>query len=316
MSPGGPSPPRHDPSRPNSHPTAAGVAFGAAAYLLWGTFPIYFKALRQVPAIEVLAHRVVWSFVFSLALVAIARRWQQLARIARKPRTTTLLACSTVFIATNWLFFIYAVEHDRILDASLGYFMNPLVNVLLGYLFLGERLRRVQLASLALAAAGVLVLVVRRGELPWISLVLALSFGGYGLVRKVVAVDPITGLFAETALLTPVALGYLVVLGCRGQSAFASGSLANDVLLPLSGPVTALPLLLFAAAARRLRLGTLGFLQFLSPSAQFVLAVAVYHETFTWTQLSTFLCIWAGLALFSLDAARQNRRAVMLAGRA
>jgi len=286
----------------------AGVAYGLAAYAWWGLVPIYFKAVVFVGALEVLAHRVVWSVVLLSLLMLFQRRWRAALEVLRSPRTALTLAGTTVLIASNWFVFIWAVGHDRVLESSLGYFINPLVNVLLGFVFLGERLTRWQSASVLLAGAGVAYLTLSYGRFPWIALVLAGSFGVYGLLRKTAPVGSLVGLTVETSLLCPLALGYLVWLRARGDAAFGAGSVGVDVLLALAGVVTAVPLLWFASAARRLRLATVGFLQYLAPTGHFLLAVLTFGEPFTRTHLVSFACIWTALAVYSIDTARGPTR--------
>jgi chloramphenicol-sensitive protein RarD len=280
---------------------ATGLASATAAYLTWGLFPLYFHALAEVPAPEVLAHRIGWSAVFMAALVLALGRWGEAARQLRVPGTLPTLAASALLISTNWLVYIWAVTSDHVLEASLGYFVNPLVSVLLGVLVLREPLNGRQKVSVALAAAGVLSLVVRAGRLPWVAVVLAVTFGLYGLLRKRTRVDPVTGLLAEVGLLFPLAAGYLLWLRAAGQSHFPAGP-AVTTLLAASGVVTAIPLLLFAVGVSRLRLSTVGLLQYLNPTVQFAIAILVFHEPFGGTHAVAFGCIWASLALYTADA--------------
>ncbi|MBI5441608.1 MAG: EamA family transporter RarD [Deltaproteobacteria bacterium] len=280
-----------------------GVQFGLAAYLIWGFFPAYFKAVAGVPPLEVLSHRIFWSALFLLLLALGMGRSRDLRSAFRDRRVIATLSSSTLLLSLNWLVFIFAVESGRVLDSSLGYFMNPLVSVLLGWSFLGERLRRAQNVSLVLAVAGVAYLTLSYGRLPWVSLVLAVSFAIYGLLRKTARVDALVGLTVETCLLAPFALGYLVFRGVTGEGHFLAGAPSHDVLLPLAGLVTAAPLLLFIGATRRLRLATIGFLQYITPSLHLLLAVWAYGEPFTRSHLVTFACIWTALALYSLESA-------------
>lgn len=288
--------------------TAAGAGYAVAAFLLWGLNPIYFKAVASVPAHEVMVHRAVWSALFLAMLVTIARQWRAVGEALLSPRTLRALLLSTALIGSNWFIYIWAVENARIVETSLGYFINPLVNVLLGLLFLRERLNVRQWVAVALATAGVLNLTVRLGELPWIALYLAISFGIYGLVRKVAPVNALGGLFIETALMTPPALAFIAWLAWTGAGAFGTRSLDFDLLLAASGVVTALPLLGFSAAAQRLRLSTLGFFQYLSPTTQFVLGVFVWGEPFTSIHAVSFACIWVALAIITVDALARARR--------
>jgi chloramphenicol-sensitive protein RarD len=287
--------------------TRAGIAYGVAAYGMWGLVPVYFKAIADVPALEILAHRVVWSVVMLVPLVALQGKLPEARRALLDRRTLVVLILSTLMIATNWFLFIWAVAVDRILEASLGYFINPLVNVLLGVVFLGERLSRPAAVAVGLAGIGVAVQIVMVGTPPWIALTLALSFGLYGLLRKTAAVGSVVGLAIETSLLLPAALGFLIVARRSGNLYLGTGDLGMDVLLVLAGLVTTLPLLCFTSAARRLPLATLGFLQYLAPTGHFLLAVLAYGEDFGAAQLVTFGCIWFALAIFTTDSLRRAR---------
>ena len=277
------------------------------AFLLWGLFPLYWKLLAAVPALEVVAHRTAWGFVAVAAWVTLRGRWADARSVASRPATIARLAGSAVLIALNWLLYVWAVIHDHVVEASLGYFINPLVNVLLGVLVLRERLSRAQRVAVALAAAGVAVLTVGHGRLPWIALALAVSFGLYGLARKTVGADAVVGLLWETGLLAPLALGWLASLDARGTGSFGAGHPGASALLALGGAVTAVPLVLFALGARSLPLSTLGLLQYVSPSIQFLLAVLVFREPFTAAHAATFACIWAALGVLSWDLRRRLR---------
>jgi len=290
--------------------TRSGFLSALGAYIFWGLTPIYWKAVEAVPATQLLAHRIIWSAVLLVLLAAVQRRGRELARVVTSARVVLTLVATTALIALNWLTFIWAMTTDRILDASLGYFINPLVTVLLAMLFLGERLTRGRWISMALAGVGVTILALRVGTLPWIALVLAVSFGLYGLLRKTVHAEPEVGLLVETVLLSPWMLLILERAHAAGTDSFGHEGLGADLLLMASGVITTLPLLLFTHGARRLPLATVGFLQYLAPSIQFVLAVAVYGETFTLDHLTAFLFIWAALALFTWDARRQWRLAL------
>lgn len=287
--------------------TRKGVAYGIAAYGMWGLVPIYFKAVMEVPALEVLAHRVVWSVAMLVPLVLIQGKFSEVRQALRDRKTLLVLLLTTVLIATNWFLFIWAVATNRVLDASLGYFINPLVNVVLGVLFLGERLSRPAAIAVVLAGVGVGVQIVMIGSLPWIALVLALSFGFYGLLRKTAAVGSMVGLTIETSMLMPIAVIYLAWARQTGGLYLGTGELATDGLLVLAGAVTTLPLLFFTSAARRLPLATLGFLQYLAPSGHFLLAVLVYGEALTPAHLATFGCIWLALAIFTADQLKRSR---------
>jgi chloramphenicol-sensitive protein RarD len=290
-----------------------GFFLGLAAYLVWGFFPLYFKGVADVPPLEVVAHRIVWSMLFLVLLVSIKGRWRELRAALRVRSTCITLCATTLLIAVNWLVFIHAVAVGQVLQSSLGYFITPLVNIILGFVVLGERLRPVQVLSILLAAAGVLVLTLRVGQLPWIALVLAVTFGLYGLLRKTAAVDSLLGLTIETCLAAPVALLFLVQTAWSGTGAFLDGTLSHNLLLPLAGVVTAVPLLFFAAAARRLRMATIGFLQYLTPSIHFLLAVALFGEPFTVSHRFAFACIWSGLVLYGWSTLRQARRPALCA---
>lgn len=294
---------------PRQGPEAAGYLYGLAAYITWGVVPIFWKYLTHVPAVELLAHRVVWALLTCGALMWMRGRLGEIMPALRDPRTRAAIMLSALLLACNWVVFIYAVATDRMLHASLGYFINPLVSVILGMVFLGERLRRMQWLALALATAGVLALATQAEEVPWIALVLAGTFGFYGLVRKTARVAALAGSTIEALLLLPIFLVYLGYLGARGEGALLSADMSTHVLLVATGPVTALPLVWFSHAARRLPLVALGFLQYLSPTLQLLLAVVVYHEPFTAVHMRGFACIWAALALSSLDGWRAFRRA-------
>jgi chloramphenicol-sensitive protein RarD len=283
-----------------------GFAYGLGAYGIWGLIPAYFKAVAPVPALELLAHRIVWALVMLLGVGARQDGLRELRGAFRNRRALGLLLGTTTLIALNWLIYIWAVFHGRIVEASLGYFITPLVNVLLGVAVLKERLQGRVKTALLLAGLGVLWLTILAGQPPLISLGLALSFGSYGLLRKLVPVGAVAGLTVETLLLAPFALGYLVLGYREGSLTFLSGPLIRDVLLVGAGPITAIPLLMFAGAVRRLTLTSLGFLQYLSPSIQFLLAVLVYREPFSGTQALAFSLILAGLVVFAVHTLRRG----------
>ena len=285
----------------------AGTIAAVAAFLLWGLFPLYWKMLATVPAVEVVAHRTAWGFVAVAAWVTLRGRWADARAVASRPGTIARLGGSAVLIALNWLLYVWAVVHDQVVEASLGYFINPLVNVLLGVLVLGERLSRAQRVAVALAAAGVAILTLGHGRLPWIALALAVSFGLYGLARKTVGADAVVGLLWETGLMAPLAVAWLVSLEARGTGAFGAAQPGVSALLALGGAVTAVPLVLFAQGARSLPLSTVGLLQYLSPSIQFLLAVLVFREPFTAAHAATFACIWAALGVLTWDLRRRLR---------
>jgi len=279
------------------------------AFLFWGLVPPYWKLLSTVPSLELLCHRITWSLPCLLLVIAARRGWRPLITAIADSRTRLTLLGSTLLIGTNWGLFIWAINHDHLLDASLGYFINPLISVLLGMLFLRERLSRAQGIAVALAGIGVLILTVHLGQLPWISLILASCFGLYGLLRKVAAAGPVIGLTIEVCLLTPLALGYLLHGEHASTAAFTHHGLAIDLLLAAAGPVTAVPLLLFTFGARRLPLATVGFLQYLAPTGQLLLAVLVYREPFSPTHVAAFSCIWLALGLYTADIRRRSRLA-------
>ncbi len=285
----------------------AGTVAAVVAFLLWGLFPLYWKLLAAVPALEVVAHRTAWGFVAVAAWVTLRGRWADARSVASRPGTIARLAGSAVLIALNWLLYVWAVVHDHVVEASLGYFINPLVNVLLGVLVLGERLSRAQRVAVTLAAAGVAALTAGHGRLPWIALALAVSFGLYGLARKTVGADAVVGLLWETGLLAPFAAGWLLSLEARGSGAFGPAHPGASALLALGGAVTAVPLVLFALGARSLPLSTVGLLQYLSPSIQFLLAVFVFREPFTTAHAASFACIWAALGVLTWDLRRRLR---------
>lgn len=283
-----------------------GLGFGLGAYLIWGFLPLYFLLLAGVTAGEIVADRVVWSLVLLIGILAVAGRFGKLLAVLRNPRTLGLLTISAALISVNWLIYIWAVQNGHVLAASLGYFLNPLVNVVLGVVVLGERLKRTQMAAVALAAAGVAVLASGAGTGLWISLSLAFSFGLYGLVRKVAPVESLEGLTVETALLTPFALAYMAWLASNDALIFGDAP-GLTALLVLAGAVTAVPLLLFAGAARRLPYSTLGLLQYLAPTLQFLLAITVFGESMTTAHIVCFALIWSGLALYVLSSVRKPR---------
>ncbi|MFO1153535.1 MAG: EamA family transporter RarD [Rhodospirillales bacterium] len=281
-----------------------GVACASGAYALWGLFPLYFKAVAAVPALEVLAHRIVWSLLVVFVALVLGGGLGAAGAIFRQPRLLAVLAASAAALTVNWGVFIYAIDSGQVLQSSLGYFINPLVSILLGVAVLGERLNRLQWLAVALAASGVVLEVVTVGSLPWIALALAFSFAAYGLLRKLAPAEALAGLFAETALLAPVALAYLLVLAAKGEGTFAADTIRLDLLLVLAGLVTALPLVLFVAGARRVRLVTVGLLQYIAPTGHFLLALFVFGETITLLHGLTFALTWVGLALYTADALR------------
>ncbi|MCX8115968.1 MAG: EamA family transporter RarD [Burkholderiaceae bacterium] len=286
----------------------AGIAYAVFAYVLWGVFPVYFKALHDVPAAEILAHRMVWSLVFVAAVLALRRRWDWLADVFARPALVGRFVATAALVTVNWGVYIWAVNAGRVVDASLGYFINPLVNVAIGAIVLHERLRPAQWIAVALAATGVAWLTWHAGALPWIGLTLAFSFAAYGLLRKTASLGAAEGLALETALLAPLALAYLGWLGAADRSAFGDGSAATRWLLAAAGPVTALPLLAFAAGARRIPFSMLGLLQYIAPTLQLLLGVWLYREPFEPGKALGFAAIWVALAIYSIEGLWQTWR--------
>jgi chloramphenicol-sensitive protein RarD len=285
-----------------------GILYGIAAYTAWGLLPIYWKALQDVPAIEILSHRMVWSFIFLLVILAVTRRWAWIRSLVKQPKVLLTFLATAVLLSVNWFTYIWGVNHNFIVETALGYFINPLVNVLLGYLFLKERLRPGQIVAVLLALGGVLYLTVSYGSLPWIALTLAFSFGFYGLLRKTAVLNSLEGLSLEMAWLFLFALGMLIYFEMRGTAAFAHSSRMTNVLLASTGVITAVPLLLFAASARRVTMATLGILQYLAPTLQFLIGVFIYNEPFTQSQLIGFSFIWLALAVYSVESIRHSRK--------
>lgn len=286
-----------------------GVVYALLAFGAWGFNPIYFKAVGDVPALEVLAHRVVWSVPLLALLVTLAKSWPRLRAALAERHTLLSLLASTVILSFNWFVYIYAINTERVVETSLGYYMNPLLIVLLGVIFLKERLTRAQALAVCLAAAGVVNLIVQVGTVPWIALSLAGSFGIYGLIRKVIALGSIEGLLVETSLMLPLALAWIAVIGAKGESSFLAYGWGLDILIVLAGPVTALPLIWFASGARRLNYATVGIFQYIAPSIQFLLGVFAYGEPFGLAHLITFACIWMALIIYSTDTLRRATRA-------
>ncbi|WP_309662641.1 EamA family transporter RarD [Sphingomonas sp.] len=294
-------------TRAQPHPEARrGFAFGVAAYSLWGVLPIYFKALTAVGAVDIVAHRIVWSLPFLALLLFVSRGWSQIRQAIRRRRTLLLLLSTATLIGINWLLYVYAVTSGHILAASLGYYLNPLANVLLGRFILKERLSSLQWVAIAIAAAGILALAVGALGQLWISLTLCVSFATYGLLRKIALVDAVAGLGIETALLFPLAIGWLAWRFAVGAPLLGSTT-SDTTLLIAAGVVSTTPLLLFTAAARRLPYSTLGMLQFLAPTLQFLCAVWLYGEPFGRAHAIAFGAIWAALALYLVELIRAPR---------
>jgi len=279
-----------------------GVLYAALAYTAWGLLPVFFKQLVQVNAFEIVMHRMVWSLVFLLCVLAVLKRWAWLRDVARQPRVLLAFAASALLLSVNWSVYVWAVQNAHMVDASLGYFILPLVNVAMGFAFLNERPRPGQWLAVAVAAAGVLWLTVQAGRLPWVALVLAITFGIYGLLRKLAKLGALEGLTLETLLLSPMAAGLLGWWAWKGQGALVQGDPATLGWLLLAGPLTAIPLLLFAAGARRIPMATLGILQYISPSLQMLLGVWLYGEAFEPARAIGFYLIWIALVLYSADS--------------
>lgn len=285
----------------------AGVLFALAAYSMWGFAPMYFKLLHEVPAAEILMHRVVWSVVILFILIVLTKQVRQVTTAIRNAKVMRILFISGLLLACNWYLFIWAVNNDHLLDASLGYYINPLLNVFLGRMFFGERFRILQKLAVGVAATGVAILIISYGQVPWISLALACSFGVYGLLRKKVAVGSFAGLLIESTLMLPIALYYWYVFAVDAGDMF-NNTVSLNVILISAGIVTTAPLLCFTSAAKRLQYSTLGFFQYLGPSIMFILAISIYNEPLDHERMVTFGFIWLALAIFSFDSLRNYRK--------
>lgn len=287
----------------------SGIVYATLAFLLWGLFPLYFHTLRAVPPPEILAHRVVWSLLFLATVLTLRGQWKWLPALRRQPRVIASFVASSALLTTNWLTYIWAVNNGHVIDGSLGYYINPLANVLLGFLLLKERPRTGQWLAIALAAAGVLWLAVQAGQVPWIALIIATSFAGYGLLRKTAALAALEGLSFETMLMFPLALAWLGWLAWHGQSGFVADTSGNTRwLLLAAGPITAIPLLLFTAGARRIPLSVLGMLQYISPTMQILLGLLYFGESFDSARLAGFAFIWGALILYAAEGVWMARR--------
>ncbi|MBN1982243.1 MAG: EamA family transporter RarD [Chitinivibrionales bacterium] len=285
-----------------------GVWYGIIAYCLWGLLPLYWKLLQFATAAEILCHRIIWSVLFLFFLLLIRRRWRWLPQVFHDKKVLVTFSISTLLLGSNWFVYIWAVNAGFVIETSLGYFITPLVNVLLGVMLLKERLSKMQIFSLVIAACGVFYLTVTHGSLPWIALYLAVSFGLYGLVRKKATLGSLEGLSLETLLLLAPSLLYLFHLHSIGKDTFGRVGIVQNGLLLLAGITTATPLLFFAAAARRIQLTTIGFLQFISPSLQFFLGIVAFHEKFSTNRLIGFIFIWASLLFYSVHIILQQQR--------
>jgi chloramphenicol-sensitive protein RarD len=300
-------------STPTSRIDGQGLAAAATAFLIWGLLPVYLKQLHGVSALQVTAHRLLWGCAVALIWLGVRRELPHVFAALANPKILMRLLISAALISVNWLTYIWAIDTDRIIDASLGYFINPLVNVVLGVVVLRERLNRAQWTAVAIAALGVSYLTWSAGQLPWIALILAFSFGIYGLVRKTAHVDALPGFAGETLLLTPFGLGYLLWCESAGIGAFAHAGLRMDLLLMLGGPLTALPLVLFAFGARRIPLSTVGLLQYIGPTLQLLLGVLVYGEPFGATRAVGFVLIWSALLIYAVDGVWRSRKTAAIA---
>ncbi len=285
-----------------------GIVTAGLAYFCWGLFPLYFKQIQSIPAFEILLNRMIWCLLFLCLVLSWRRQWAWLMPNLKRPKVLAGFGLSALLLSTNWFVYIWAVNHDHVIDASLGYFITPLVNILIGSLVLRERLRNVQWLAVALATCGVLWLGWQTGHIPWVGMILALSFGVYGLLRKTASLGALEGLSLETLLLFPFALGYWLWLSLNGTNHFVQADMTQQVLLLLAGPITAIPLLLFATGARQISMSSLGLLQYISPMTQFLLGVWLYHEPFGNQRLLGFVLIWSALLLYSAESLYQNWR--------
>ncbi|HHS96595.1 MAG TPA: EamA family transporter RarD [Chloroflexi bacterium] len=288
-----------------------GIWYAIGAYGLWGLLPVYWKWLQHVPAVQLMSHRVVWSFAFLCAFLALTGRWSRFRAAIGDRRVLRVHLITAALIGINWLIYVWAVNAGFIVETSLGYFINPLLSVALGVVFLRERLRPLQWAAVGVAAVGVLYLTFIYGAFPWIALTLALAFGFYGLVKKTAPLGSLYGLTLETGILLPLTLAYLFLSEARGKGVFLHTGLLTDLLLVGAGPVTAVPLLLFAAAAQRIPLSLVGILQYIAPTLQFLLGVLVYHEPFPPARFIGFSLVWAALAILALDAGLTRRARIL-----
>jgi len=287
----------------------SGGLYALGAFMLWGLFPVYFKLVDSLGSMEILAHRIVWAVVLLTSIITILRFWPRVLSVLHNRKILFPLIASAILVSINWGVFIWAVNNDHILQASLGYYINPLVNVLLGVLFLKERLDLIQWVAVALVVLAVSYMVTGLGVVPWASLIVAFSFGTYGLIRKIVNVDAFTGLFIETILVVPIAAGYLILLAREGTGKFGIDGFGFDLLIILSGIMTVVSLVFFTQATKRLNLSTVGFFQYITPTTQFLLAIFIYGEVFTIHHMITFALIWTGLALFTYNSFRTMNKA-------
>ncbi|MBP6718300.1 MAG: EamA family transporter RarD [Rhodoferax sp.] len=287
-----------------------GIVFATSAYVFWGLFPLYFTQVAEVPSLEVVLHRTVWAMVFILVILTVLKRWAWIGALRHQPRVLSAFALSALLLSTNWLVYVWAVKNGHVLDASLGYFMLPLINVALGLVFLNERPRRGQWFAVGVAATGVLWLALQTAHFPWVALVLALTFGFYGLMRKTASLGALEGLALETMMLAPLGAAVLGFWTWRGQGVLAQGNVTELSWLVLAGPLTAIPLLLFAAGARRIPMTTMGILQYISPTLQFALGIWAFNEPLQPARLFGFALIWIALVIYTVESGWMRQRAV------
>ncbi|WP_432737872.1 EamA family transporter RarD [Maridesulfovibrio sp. FT414] len=286
--------------------THEGLFFAAGAFIMWGLLPIYWKALKAVPSIELLCNRVVWSMFFVGALLSMKKRWPEVRTAFCDTKGKLMLCASSCLIGCNWLLYIWAVNNGHVVDTSMGYYMTPFMNALLGFIFMNERLNRLQVAAIALAACGVAWSIFDYGRIPAVALTLAVSFALYGLVRKMMKVESLPGLFIETAVLFPISAGYIIWLAATGDVSYTRVGLLENLLLLGAGAATSTPLIFFAHGARRLRLATLGMMQYIAPTLALLIGVLMYGEPFGETRFITFAFIWAGIIIYVADGLRSN----------
>ena len=297
-------------SEKNDNRPVAGAFFAFFAFLIWGVSPVYWRTLHDVQAFEIILHRIIWSFAVLIPLVVIGRKWTEFMEVCKKPKTMVILLITSILVGVNWLIYIWAVNNGRVLQASLGYYINPLVNIVLGMIFLRERLRIAQTVAVILTILGVLNLTIRYGVFPWVPLALAFSFGFYGLIRKVAFVGALVGLTVETLLLSIPAGIWVIHLYCVQSGAFLHMDANTDLLLMGTGVITAMPLLLFNLGAKRITLVSLGFIQYIAPTGMFLLGITLFGEPFTGPQTLTFALIWTALAIYSWDAVVVHRQKI------
>lgn len=292
-------------NRINRSIKCAGIVYGAVAFMLWGFMPLYWNLLKEVPSDELLAHRIVWALVFMAIFLAATKKVRALKSSFSNRKTILLVFLGALFNCINWLVYIWAINHSHVIEASMGYFINPLVAILLGVVVLKEKLHALQIMALALAAIGVLISIFAYGTVPWISLILAVSFALYGLIKKIVPLESSVSLTIETAMMAPFALGYILLKQFSGTGSLGKISLPNTLLLLCSGIATAIPLLLFAKSAKRVNLSVIGLLQYISPTISFLLGIFFFHEQFVGTNLVSYSFVWAAIILFSLSNLQQ-----------